>query len=195
MGCDVHLMVEYDAASAGGRSDLVSRPLRSGPFGPDAVVYALSYGVIDVARNYALFGALAGVRSAGDVSPLIPPRGFPSNCSAAVFGQFHLYVLDRSEGERLWQPGIWREQAKALVEQGKAVALGVREPGEPEAITNPGYHSASWLTRDEILRCLRHADFNPADFCVGFRIVLDALRTLDDEYGAGHSRIVFAFDS
>ncbi|HWU53167.1 MAG TPA: hypothetical protein VN153_10150 [Tahibacter sp.] len=195
MGCDIHLMVEYDVAWAHGTSHRASDPLCAVPFGPGADPLALSCGVIGIARNYVLFAALAGVRNAGGVLPLFPPRGIPSNCSGAVFSQFHLHVQDRGKDERLRQRGIWRDEAKALVDKGGAIALGVRETGDPEAITDPAYHCASWLTRCEILDDLRHADFDPADLCVGFRIVLDALRTLDDEYGAGHSRIVFAFDS
>ncbi len=196
MGCDIHLMVEYDWVSTAGPSGSAADPCHVAmPFGPDAEPYALSYGVFDIARNYALFAALAGVRNAGGVPPLFPARGIPSNCSGVVFHRFHLHVQDRGNDERPWSRGIWRDEAKALIDRGKAVSLGVRKSGDPEAITDPAYHSASWLTRDEIVRCLRHADFDPAELCVGFRIVLDALRTLDAEYGAGHSRIVFAFDS
>jgi hypothetical protein len=197
MGCDIHLMVEYDTASVrrqwGHSLSDQRRPVT--PFGPDARLLPLSRAPIDMDPHYGLFAALAGVRADEDFAPLIAPRGIPSNCCGEVFAAFHLFVQDRGEDDCLWERGIWRDQAAAMIERGASVVSERSLRNGCFAITDPEFHSASWLTRDEIVRCLRHADFDPAELCVGFRIVLDALRTLDAEYGAGHSRIVFAFDS
>lgn len=103
-------------------------------------------------------------------------------------------MQDRDDKDSLWERGIWREHAEALIERGRATRV-VRTPGLGEAITDPDYHSLSWLNRSELLASLEHAELDPTKLGVEFRIVLDALRALDDEYGVGHSRIVFGFDN
>lgn len=194
LGCDIHLMVEYDTASV--RSHwgfaLSSERRRVVPFVQSDDILSLANGKFYIARNYHLFEALAGVR--GSIPPLIPPRGFPSPCSRTTFNEFHLLVQNPEDGDTLWERGIWRAQAQTLLDRGKAMDASGTADGV-WAITDPYFHGASWLTRAEILSSFRHVDLNPAELCVGFRVVLDALQTLDKEYGVGHSRIVFAFDN
>ena len=60
MGCDVHPIIQYKEFEA-----------------PE---YWKTAGVPDDNRNYALFGALAGVRN-HDVTPLCQPRGLPPDLS------------------------------------------------------------------------------------------------------------------
>lgn len=39
---------------------------------------------LDIWRSYALFSILAGVRSRGDIKPIVKPRGLPSDCSSEI---------------------------------------------------------------------------------------------------------------
>lgn len=194
MGCDIHLLVEYDTASVREHWGFILSSERRTvvPFRQDVDILSLTNGTIEIARDYRLFAALAGVR--GNISPLIPPRGCPSPYSRETFCEFHLLVQDRSDGDSLWERGIWREDAEMLIDRGKASRVS-RAPGLCDAITDPEYHNLSWLNRLELLASLEYAELDPAKLGVEFRIVLDALRALDDEYGSGHSRIVFGFDN
>lgn len=194
MGCDIHLLIEYDTASVRQHwgFSLSSERRRVVPFSQGADIQSLTRGVVEIARDYRLFAALAGVR--GDITPLISPRGCPLPCSGVTFSEFHLHLQDRRDGDSLWERGIWRDDAEMLVGRGQATRVSGLVDGSA-AITDPYYHDMSWLNRAELLGSLEHAELNPTELGVEFRIVLDALRTLDDEYGAGHSRIVFGFDN
>jgi hypothetical protein len=66
MGCDIHLFVEFR----------LSEPR----------FVCLTEGEFRLPRNYAIFGALAGVRM--DELPHIPPRGFPEDASGAAHRQY-----------------------------------------------------------------------------------------------------------
>lgn len=195
MGCDIHLMIDYDTVSVPRNFGwlLSSERRRVVPFASNENVVSVSCGPIDIARNYRLFAALAGVRGGIESGPLIPPRGFPLCLSAATFNEFHLCIQERSD-PALCERGIWRDEAEQLMASGKArqvIPVGRNAPW----LTDPEFHTPSWLRRAEILAALNHHAFNPADLCVGFRIVLDALRVLEGEYGENHARIVFCFDN
>lgn len=60
-----------------------------------AAVYQLDTGrieVLNISRNYALFGLLAGTR--GSLKPIVPPRGWPSDLTPETLEELGSYDED-----------------------------------------------------------------------------------------------------
>lgn len=67
MGCDVHPFIEYQIGDAG-------------------YWYSFSQGELELSRNYALFGYMAGVRGFGPA--IVEPKGIPDGLSYRVRDQW-----------------------------------------------------------------------------------------------------------
>jgi len=158
MGCDIHCYIEYK------RKDWNSWS----PFG----------GCINPGRNYRLFAALAGVRNAYDILPVVEPRGYPTDAAYMAESDNWLFVRDgKYEGH------CSRESAERYV-----ASCGSRyKDSEKAFVSNPDWHSHSWLTPDEYGQAIGTMD------APGYRAILAAMRSFETD---GHkARIIFWFDN
>lgn len=171
MGADIHMFMEFAEAPEN----------ESDP-------YWRSFGDrFNPGRNYALFGLLAGVR--GTRLPLIPPRGMPKDSGFYSTWANKIYISDIADLD-----GFCTSE-KALEYERYGSEIQRDESGKLIWVTNPDWHSHSWLSADEfegVLEAYRqevglHAGLQ-------YMAVLAALRTLEDG-GANLARIVFWFDN
>jgi hypothetical protein len=198
MGSDIHLMVEYDDSKRkrpwrlAGLPDRICHPA---PFADTKYIRAFAEGELLIPRHYALFEALAGVRADEGFVPLIAPRGFPEIASRDVINRFFYYVLDGVEGvEAPRERDIPREEAESYVARG--VSFYRDHPRKPRGeVSNPEWHTLSWLTLGEATAALAHAKLDPADTPDEFQLTLDLLRGLERFFGVGRARVVFWFDN
>lgn len=189
MGTDIHAFVEID----------YSRD--SEPFGENAAIRPFNGGEFFLWRNYDLFNALGDGRNYRFSEDEIekhsryPPRGLPSQCSYAVYNRYFHLVDDGSYDSRLEPslPRISKEKADEWLRDGLSTL------GPPNAklqrVSNPDWHSPSWLTLDEIYRSLAHFGLNINDVKPDFRIVVQTMKLFEEELGPGRTRLVFWFDN
>lgn len=151
-------------------------------------------GAIQIERDYVLFGLLAGIRSS--LPPAIPPRGLPMDLSSEVFEHYYEFIFDEHDAP-LYRGFSWvsPQEAAVLLESGKSHA----PPAEYKKlntrstlgyVSNPDWHSASWLWYDELLQVVPESVMmaNPT-----LRVLSDTLRSIEHLFGRG--RIVFWFDN
>ena len=130
MGCDVHAFIDYDDFKT-----------REGDW------YVSNFAShVDIGRNYTLFALMAGVRydenRMGGKLPMFEPRGIPNKVSWSVKDEYTLWVIDDDEEDS--ERSAKRSQAL------KWIAQGISEMFDEHYITHPDWHSASWLTADEL---------------------------------------------
>ena len=131
MGCDIHAYIDYDIVRKVG------------------TIYTSNFCKVRLGRNYSLFALMAGVRYSevemDGASPLFAPRGVPEQYSVFVLMDYGLYVNDElSETETFCS----LKDAENWVNQGYSVWLNAKHG----MVSNPDYHSASWLTAAELER-------------------------------------------
>jgi len=195
MGADMHLMIDYDTSSKPREWGFILSSQRRAvtPFKNSDHVISLFPTSISPPRDYQLFTALAGVRADENEYPLIAPRGFPEVCCSDTFNEFHLCVVSDAQKD-VWPRDIRQSDANALLDRG--VAHKVMSLGRPAVwMTDPGFHTPSWLSYPEILAALDHCGYVRSELSIEFRIVLASMNMLDEEYGTDHSRLVFWFDN
>jgi hypothetical protein len=166
MGCDIHMILEFKHTTAKAWNN----------FG----------GNISPGRDYDMFELLAGVR--GGI-PKYEPRGLPDDINWMTREEFSLYVDDEATEDT--EDGVTRARADSWVEQGYSRYMDDRRVH----VTNPDWHTPSWLTLDElheVLVCRKHlaADWEPG---VAYGMCLAAMRYLQDN--DHDSRLVFWFDN
>lgn len=157
MGCDIHCYVEYKR--------------------PDWKTWSGFGGRINPGRSYYLFSKMAGVRSSGEINPVVPPRGFPDDCAYDATGDHYLFVTE-TEGERYCTAA----QASRYVEHGSQW----KDDGK-QFVTHPDHHSHSWLTPDEFAEAIADASNEE------YRAILAAMRSFESQGCA--ARLVFWFDN
>ena len=176
MGCDIHLHLEYLHPSWG------IEPVIANTFSVD--------------RDYGLFAVLAGVRNYNDLPVLVPPRGVPDDVSFRIHEQFYAEIVPDDAHD--WQKNLMHEwcyesDAKNYVEK---YGSHIKEfEGGIRYVSNPDWHSASYLTREEVIEVCRHSQYDLAKSPVEFQIVMDFMKSLDERFGESVSRIVFWFDN
>lgn len=157
MGCDIHCYVEYTRAGTEHWSG----------FG----------GRINPGRNYALFALIAGVRNCNEVTPIIPPRGFPDNAAYDANDDRWLCVTD-TEGEGF----CTRAQAEDYVQYGS-----VWRDEEKKFVSHPDHHTHTWLTPDEWAKATEEAGLPE------YHAITAALRSF--EHRGYVARVVIWFDN
>jgi hypothetical protein len=134
MGCDIHLYIEYKSKEKDFGKYKYKQQWQS--FG----------GKINPGRNYAMFALMANVRNYyndGKLPVLIEPRGMPADSSFHSTSDNRCYISNGGSGS-----DVPMETAKRWVENGSSQFIyGVN--GEPYWVTNPDWHSHSWLMTDE----------------------------------------------
>lgn len=181
MGADIHAYIEYDV-------------------GRDPPSHYFSFGArIYLQRDYMMFTLLAGVRSYDDLEPVYPVRGLPQNASWEARGDYFLSVVadDQDDELRYSEAVCSMTNAKEWVERG----ISSWEPDHgPEAkyptITQPDWHSTSWLTPREYRNVLdTHRQMNLRDLVSYNDIDHSYLATLAALDVLSKSRLVFWFDN
>jgi hypothetical protein len=163
MGCDIHCYVEYKDRSGSTHWNSFGERINPG-------------------RDYQLFALLAGVRGEGE--PLYPVRGVPAGLGYYASIDYWLYISDDypdSEG-------------CCSTETAHAYAIdGSHYSEDKSRISNPDWHSHSWLTTAEYNNCLDACDQLPYHYSlVEYRALLAAMRSLENTHDV---RMVFWFDN
>ena len=135
------------------------------------------FGRINPGRNYDLFGKLAGVRRI-EVTPVVEPRGLPEDVAYAASSDAWLFVTDTGSSEGCCS----REQAEQWVGWGARY-----RNSEKEFVSNPDWHSHSWLTPNEFAIAIEGSG-EPE-----YEAILAAMRSF--EAGGFQARVVFWFDN
>jgi hypothetical protein len=110
-----------------------------------------SFATLVLSRNYTLFAALTGTRAAEyDPPPPFPPRGVPHDLGWVAEGKYWLRITDKAE-QAEWDGVIDTETAERYLRYGS-----VHHPTKPALISNPDYHTATWLSANELEVVHRH---------------------------------------
>ena len=134
MGCDIHCYMEYVA------------PMTDDP----SQYWWHSFGgQIRPGRNYHLFGKLAEVRGG---TAIFPPRGIPKDDLGSAARDDYYYFVTSTPGDEC----VTKEKAEAWVKIGQAEWRDDKQ----HFVSNPDWHSASWLTTAELLKVLEGEDLN-----------------------------------
>jgi hypothetical protein len=128
MGCDIHVYIEYKEKS--------DENWRS--FG----------GRINPGRNYKLFELMAGVRS--DECSLFSPRGIPDQTGYYAKHDNTLFITECGDNDGEY---VKMEKATQWVDSGYSTFINNRE-GKPTWVTNPDWHTHSWLNLEEYRQVL-----------------------------------------
>lgn len=128
MGCDVH-----------------------GPFLEQKSKYGWEFVCrFDFQRNYYLFTLMAGVRDYGKYGQeTFDPKGMPEDISYRTSSEYILYVRDDPE-QQACSESCSRSSADRWLKSGCSKEWSKGVDGRVSFITNPDYHSASWLGTNEV---------------------------------------------
>lgn len=132
MGCDIHLYIEYKSK----KPQYDGRESTCHSFGKS----------INPGRNYAMFGLMANVRncySDGKLPVLVEPRGMPEDAGYTATDDNRIYISE-TESEDY----VCMETAKRWVNSGSSKFINNKD-GNPTWVTQPDWHSHSWLTTSE----------------------------------------------
>ena len=133
---------------------------------------------MDLGRDYSLFSLLAKVR--GDSDEGFDPKGIPKDISWRTEGDYTLPVTDKDDSY-----GVSKKVADEWVKTGASTRFNTR--GVPERVSSPDWHSASWLTADEIKKVLKIYEHTTLKAIYHMMKAYEA-----DKYEA---RLVFWFDN
>ena len=171
MGCDIHVYVEYSHDGKYWRN--------------------LTDGI--GSRDYRMFGILAGVRC--DDLKLFDPKGLPDGqLSWNTEDANILNIAPESHPEWADTSG-WtsRTSAERWISEGSSKPL--YRDGVLNRVTNPDWHSHSWLTSDELSQCvdkyrtIPDVKKAPSEW-VGILAAMKAIEENGDQ-----TRVVFWFDN
>ena len=198
MGTDIHLFVEYDKGS-------------ESPFSGKGDIFCLNSGEVFLQHDYRLFDALAGGRNYSLTNPksrppLISPRGLPPLVSPQIYYRFYHIVDDTTYPDLQFDqlsrwiiplPLVPESVAKEWIEKGWSVLAPPENHQfarpKRQRISDPSWHSTSWLTLDEICLSLRHHDIVEGDLQPDMTACLAAMRSIEEIIGVGRTRIIFWF--
>jgi hypothetical protein len=172
MGCDIHCYVEHTASDQRGWSS----------FG----------GRINPGRDYRMFAILADVRNYGDVTleVVVSPRGFPADASWQAKSDNCCWVRE-SPDDTGQECSL--ASAEDWVERGLSHWVGEGK----KQVTQPDWHSHSWLTPDEwqaaLFRRGEAVQGGWGQYDPEYDALLAAMRAFESR--GGMARIVFWFDN
>lgn len=134
MGCDIHVCIEARVETTWRSVDhFIPSPYAGGP----------EYELVSVYtdRNYALFSALADVRSPGRELPLLAPaRGFPEDASQYTRREYENWGMDAHTPSHCTLQELYDYQAK-----NKSVTFtGMISPEQAESLDQEGQTPTAW---------------------------------------------------
>jgi len=131
MGCDIHLYIEYKSKKT--EFDGYDSGWQS--FGKS----------INPGRNYAMFSLMADVRNYDDekLPVLVKRRGMPEDAGYTASNDNRIYISETKSEDY-----VSMETAKRWVESGSSKFINNKD-GNPTWVTQPDWHSHSWLTTSE----------------------------------------------
>ena len=180
MGCDIHLRIEQRVKSSDTKDW-------------DGVGFSGQFS----SRIYSMFARMADVRSYGDNYKVkFEPRGLPTDICYSSAEQFYMTVTD-DEGAIEWGGHYCRkEDAERWVENGYS-----RWADESHRrVTDPDYHSYSWLTTQELRMCYddcfkrEDGTYKPFADYVEWLGLVSLCEGIESD-GVHECRVVFAFDN
>ena len=201
MGTDIHAFIEIDYSKEGKS------------FETEGQVYAFNCGELNIPRDYDLFNALSDGRNYHfeeeeiEQHCLYPSRGLPKYYSGAVESRYFHLVDDReSEFDKPLElyPSlsiITTKKADQWLQEGCSFLGDSQETSRDgkqaflQRVSHPNWHSCSWLTLEEIYKSLKHYELDIPELHFEFRLVLNIMKEIEQEYGDGHTRLVFWFDN
>lgn len=208
MGTNLHAFVEIDYADG--------RP----PFSERGQIFSVTDGSFDPDRNYEAMDALAGGRELQmaredrdpKTVPLISPRGMPNLRSPQVAEAYFFIVASPSN---VPDPYFWRQHRcvsqdvadEWVRSKGSIRSTEIQDFNLPRAkdgstpenlswqvVSDPAFHTASWLTLEEFDASLRHHDLNLAELPVGYAIIRSAMSLVAERRGTDRVRLIVWFD-
>ena len=172
MGCDIHVHIEHS-----------SKAVREGK----KKYWRCFGGMINPGRHYGVFAKLCGVRNYEEynITPLSEPKGLPENLSYESRGDNSLYI---SEEDTDSEGCCSRKNAEKWVKDGSSVMDGTCK------VTNPDWHSHSFVSADELKEVLNdpQTQYN-IESDSEYSVVLGCLRQF--EKLGEDARLVFWFDN
>jgi hypothetical protein len=172
MGCDIHAYIEHVLVGDD-----------EGSKGFDGYVFSLT-GKFSLPRDYLMFSLMAGVRAYGDEKPLFEPRGLPKKLGHKAEDDYYLRVDD--EQAKLDVEGVCsRDKADYWIKSGFSQAL------DDGRVTDPDYHTPSWLTTDEFAKCVKKGG---RGLDSQYQAALASMQAVEAD-GLHKARIVFWFDN
>lgn len=111
--------------------------IESQPYRDTSPNYWRKRADLHIRRNYAMFTLLAGVR--GSEPPVYPVRGWDENSSTKY--EYCLWVSDDNPDD---DGNCSREDAEKWVRRGNSKWI------DKNYVTQPDWHTPSWLTADEL---------------------------------------------
>lgn len=146
-------------------------------------------------RIYGMFARMADVRSYADGYKVqFKPRGLPEDICWMTQREFFLNVTDNEE--LIEWGGNYCSKEKAEEWVGRGYSKWVND--EHTTITNPDYHSSSWLTPSELRQCFddcfkKEDGTYEGDYVEWLGLV--ALCEAIESDGIHECRVVFCFDN
>ena len=101
-------------------------------------------GRINPGRDYDLFGKIAGLRNGGE-APMFKVRGLPEKIGYWAKSDNEMFITENGGGEY-----ATRDQADRWVASGASKYTDERQV----FVTNPDWHSHTWLTVGEMKRAI-----------------------------------------
>ena len=170
MGCDIHLHLEYC---------LYGTPKDGSP------KYWSYMGELHPGRNYSVFAGMAGVR--GNFEWSFEPRGYPDDISWWTASEIFRIVVADEDVECDYHVGKTQADAWLAAKYSKRVIVG---KGQTNYITNPDYHTPSWLNTKEYAEVCDLLGDDAGPQYLGILAMMERM----EEDGI-ECRLVFAFDN
>lgn len=139
MGCDIHCYIEYRKKNIDSKNEIDKGWTSFG-------------GRINPGRNYGMFRLMAGVRSYDD-SILFKPKGLPDDIGYHADDDNFLYISTNKNCGCGDCPHVSIDSASDWVRKGISVYKN-NINGEPTWVSNPDWHSHSWLNLEEYRQVL-----------------------------------------
>ena len=198
MGFDIHPFVEYDYSSDGP------------PFADPISIRPFNEGELFWWRDPVLFRAMGWMDNEDSRTPLPtdsclhPARGLPNHYSTAVLNRF-FYILDDRGYSQGYHPALgsvrtdvgqkWLEEGISISGPPLIIARSRHGTEQLSRVSNPTWKQPSWLTTTEFIESIDHAGLSVDSLKPEVRSSIELMKLLESEFGTGHVRLVFWFDS
>ncbi len=136
-------------------------------------------------RNYNLYAKMAGVRNYCETTPVSPPRGFPDDAGSAAKGDYYLRINDELAAKE-YDGYVSSERASKWVSE----SISFFPPDGSNSISNPDWHSASWLTGEEFCSAVREIASDDI-YWMAIAAMVESVNKADGY----ECRVVFWFDN